>query len=227
MISIIIPTLNEAENLPRLLSHLRVEDAPAEIIVVDGGSGDGTARIAMDHGVRLLSSAAGRGRQLVAGAAAAKGDVLLFLHADSRFPKGGLERIDAVLESEPDIVGGNFRLLFDGGEAFSTWLNGFYAWIRSHGVYYGDSGIFVRRAVYEAIGGMRPLALMEDFDFTRRLEKSGKTCCIPDPPLVTSSRRFQCRHPAAIVFGWLKIHALFYLGVRSETLARLYNSARQ
>ena len=124
-------------------------------------------------------------------------------------------------------VGGNFRLLFDGNEPFSRWLNGFYAWIRSRGVYYGDSGVFVRRSVYEAIGGMRPLALMEDFDFIRRLEKSGRTCCIADPPLVTSSRRFHSRRPAAIVFGWLKIHALFYLGARSETLARLYNSARR
>lgn len=226
MISVVIPTLNEADNLPPLLHRLQVEPTPAEIVVVDGGSSDATARIAMDHGVRLLSSPAGRGRQLAAGAAAAKGEVLLFLHADSRFPKGGLGRIRAALDADPDIVGGNFRLLFDGNESFSRWLNGFYAWIRSHGVYYGDSGVFVRRSVYEAIGGMRPLALMEDFDFIRRLEKSGRTCCIADPPLVTSSRRFHSRRPAAIVFGWLKIHTLFYLGVRSETLARLYNSAR-
>ena len=226
MISVVIPTLNEADNLPPLLHRLQVEPTPAEIVVVDGGSSDATARIAMDHGVRLLSSPAGRGRQLAAGAAATKGEVLLFLHADSRFPKGGLGRIRAALDADPDVVGGNFRLLFDGNEPFSKWLNGFYAWIRSHGVYYGDSGVFVRRSVYEAIGGMRPLALMEDFDFIRRLEKSGRTCCIADPPLVTSSRRFHSRRPAAIVFGWLKIHALFYLGVRSETLARLYNSAR-
>ena len=226
MISVVIPTLNEADNLPPLLHRLQVEPTPAEIVVVDGGSSDATARIAMDHGVRLLSSPAGRGRQLAAGAAATKGEVLLFLHADSRFPKGGLGRIRAALDADPNVVGGNFRLLFDGNEPFSKWLNGFYAWIRSHGVYYGDSGVFVRRSVYEAIGGMRPLALMEDFDFIRRLEKSGRTCCIADPPLVTSSRRFHSRRPAAIVFGWLKIHALFYLGVRSETLARLYNSAR-
>lgn len=226
MISVVIPTLNEADNLPPLLHRLQVEPTPAEIVVVDGGSSDATARIAMDHGVRLLSSPAGRGRQLAAGAAATKGEVLLFLHADSRFPKGGLGRIRAALDADPDVVGGNFRLLFDGNEPFSKWLNGFYAWIRSHGVYYGDSGVFVRRSVYEAIGGIRPLALMEDFDFIRRLERSGRTCCIADPPLVTSSRRFHSRRPAAIVFGWLKIHALFYLGVRSETLARLYNSAR-
>ncbi|MCG8691676.1 MAG: TIGR04283 family arsenosugar biosynthesis glycosyltransferase [Minwuiales bacterium] len=226
MISVVIPTLNEADNLPPLLHRLQVEPTPAEIVVVDGGSSDATARIAMDHGVRLLSSPAGRGRQLAAGAAATKGEVLLFLHADSRFPKGGLGRIRAALDADPNVVGGNFRLLFDGNEPFSKWLNGFYAWIRSHGVYYGDSGVFVRRSVYEAIGGIRPLALMEDFDFIRRLERSGRTCCIADPPLVTSSRRFHSRRPAAIVFGWLKIHALFYLGVRSETLARLYNSAR-
>src|SRR3546814_1395795 len=104
--------------------------------------------------------------------------ILLFLHADSRFPAGGLGRIEETLAAAPEIGGGNFRLLFDGGDGFSRWLDGFYAFIRRHGFYYGDSAVFVRRSVYDALGGIRPIALMEDYDFVRRLEKAARTCCI-------------------------------------------------
>lgn len=227
MISIVIPTLNEASRLPKLLAQLARQKSPMEIIVVDGGSGDETVSIARRYGVRVLSSARGRGLQIRAGAAAARGDTLLFLHADSRFPNGGLARIAETLAADPAIAGGNFRLLFDGGDGFSAWLNGFYRWIRSHGLYYGDSAVFVRRPVYDALGGMRPIALMEDYDFNRRMERFGRTCCIDEPPLVTSSRRFRGRRPAAIVGGWLTIHALFYLGVSPDRLARLYDSERR
>ncbi|MFP6746297.1 MAG: TIGR04283 family arsenosugar biosynthesis glycosyltransferase [Alphaproteobacteria bacterium] len=227
MISIIIPTFNEAVNLPLLLEAIAGPGVPREILVIDGGSSDGTAEIAIRAGVVCLGSAPGRGRQLVAGAAAAGGDILLFLHADSRFPAGGLERIEEILAASPDIVGGNFALTFDGGDGFSRWLNGFYGWLRRRGIYYGDSGIFVRRAVYDAIGGLRPIALMEDYDFARRLEAAGPTCCIDDPALVTSARRFAGRRPVAIVLGWMVIHALYHLGISPDRLARLYNSQRR
>ncbi len=82
--------------------------------------------------------------------------------------------------------------------------------------------MFVRRDVYRALGGIRQIALMEDFDFTRRLERIGPTCCLEDPPLVTSSRRFEGRHPLAIVWGWLVIHALYYLKVSPDRLAQFY-----
>ena len=223
----IIPTLNEAAHLPRLLKSLRAQDRACEIVVVDGGSTDGTPEAARARGATLLSSAPGRGRQLAKGAGAAGGEVLLFLHADCRFPDGGLAAIETALSTSPGIVGGNFRLLFDGDDRFSRWLEGFYARIRSRGLYYGDSAVFVRREVYRALGGIRPIALMEDYDFTRRLERFGATCCIAEPPLVTSSRRFRGRHPAAIVWGWLELHALYHLGVAPERLADLYDSQRE
>jgi rSAM/selenodomain-associated transferase 2 len=222
MISVIIPTLNEERSLPALLSRLGEEQGGHEIIVVDGGSTDATARLARGHGVRVLTAPPGRGTQLCHGAGAASGTILLFLHADSIFPRGGLKRIETALVEEPRLVGGNFRLLFDGATPFSRWLIGFYARIRRIGLYYGDSGIFVRRQAYEALGGIRPMALMEDLDFVRRMERFGKTCCIIDPPLITSSRRFAGRRAPAIVFGWLKLHALFYLGVSPDRLAALY-----
>lgn len=227
MFTIVIPTLNEARRLPDLLATLHSEPEDKEIIVVDGGSQDGTLAIARKYGARTLSVEAGRGQQLAVGAAAAHGGVLLFLHADSRFPKGGLGKIADALATDRDLLGGNFRVLFDGDSDFARWLTGFYAWFRRHGLYYGDSAIFVRASIYHALGGIRPIALMEDYDFTRRLEKAGRTCCIDEPPLITSSRRFAGRHPVGIVCGWLWIHSLFALGVSPERLARLYDSTRR
>jgi len=227
LVSIIIPTLNEAANLGLLLDRLAGEPVPHEIIVVDGGSEDGTVDIAAAAEAHVLSAPRGRGQQVVAGADAASGDILLFLHADSRFPKGGLAAVARALETAPQAVGSNFRLLFDGDDDFSRWLDGFYARIRARGVYYGDSAIFVRRAVYDRLGGIRPIALMEDYDFVRRLEKAGKTVCIGDPALTTSSRHFDGRRKGAIIWGWIKIHLLFYLGVSPRVLAWLYDSERR
>jgi rSAM/selenodomain-associated transferase 2 len=223
MISVVIPTLGERAEIERLLGELARETTAHEVIVVDGGSADGTPEVATRLGVRLLRSARGRGRQLALGARAARGDTLLFLHADSRFPAGGLARIADALAADDRVGGGNFRVVFDGGTGFDRWLTGFYRWFRARGLYYGDSGVFVRRELYEAIGGIRPIALMEDYDFTRRLERAGATTCISEPPLVTSSRRFVGRRRAAIVFGWLAIHALYHIGVSPDRLARIYD----
>jgi len=227
MISIIIPAINEAARLAPLLQRLAAEQLDHEVIVIDGGSSDGTEKIARASGACVIQTGRGRGRQLFEGVKRARGKVLLFLHADSAFPPGGLGAIVHALASRPEAPGGNFRLLFDGGDGFSRWLDGFYAWLRARGIYYGDSGIFVRRDVFDRIGGIRPIPLMEDYDFVRRLEKAGDTLCIGEPALVTSSRRFRERHPVAIVMGWVWIHALYHLGVSPALLARLYDSDRR
>jgi len=224
VISIIIPTLDEERSLPPLLAAIHQERAAHEVIVVDGGSQDRTLEVARDRGVRTLVSRPGRGAAISNGAEASRGDVLFFLHADSTLPPGALDRINEVLSTDANINGGNFRLVFDADTSFSRWLTGFYAWIRLLGFYYGDSGIFVRRSVYEALGGFRPMPLMEDLDFVRRLERFGRTCCIKDPPLVTSSRRFERRHPLEIVYGWVKIHALYWLGVSPDRLVEIYRT---
>ena len=225
-VSIIIPTLNEAPRIASLVRSLRAIDPACEVIVVDGGSSDGTFERASDAGALASVSARGRGQQLAHGAQLASGDVLLFLHADTRLSPGATAALRRHL-AEAAVVGGNFRVLFDGGTAFARWLTGFYAWFRRFGIYYGDSAMFVRRSVYQEMGGIRPLDLMEDFDFARRLRRKGKTICIQEPPVVTSSRRFEGRRAPAIVAGWLVIHVLFYLRLKPTLLARLYDSSRQ
>jgi rSAM/selenodomain-associated transferase 2 len=210
--------------LQPLLIALGNEAAEHEIIVVDGGSNDGTVDIARANGATVLRLSAGRGAALSAGAQRARGDILFFLHADSTFPTRGLQRIEETLSADPSVLGGNFRVVFDGETWFSRWATRLYAQVRQLGFYYGDSGIFVRRSAYEALGGFRPIALMEDLDFVHRLERAGKTCCIDEPALITSSRRFDGRPPAEIISGLVKLHVLFWLGVSPDRLAEIYRT---
>lgn len=221
-VSVVMPTLDEAERIGALVASLNGESELAEVIVADGGSSDGTAALAAAKGARVITGACGRGAQLRAGAAAAHGEILLFLHADSVFPPGGIAAITAALDRAPEAPGGNFRVIFDGDRRFHHWLTRTYAWVRRFALYYGDSGIFVRRSVYDAIGGMKPMALMEDWDFVRRLERAGPTLFIDDPPLVTSSRKFAGQRPAAVIWGLTMMHFLYWFGVPPERLAQIY-----
>ncbi|WP_282606406.1 TIGR04283 family arsenosugar biosynthesis glycosyltransferase [Pelagibius sp. Alg239-R121] len=225
-ISIVIPTLNEAERIGKIVRDLRQQDPNCEIVVVDGSSEDRTREQAERAGAWAYVAPRGRGQQLALGTLRCTGDVILFLHADTHLPEGCLNAIKQQLE-DPDVIGGNFHTLFDGDTQFAEWLTDFYAWFRGHGLYYGDSAIFVRRRVYDAIGGIRPIALMEDYDFSRRLERHGKTVCIDLPAAETSSRRFEGRRPVAIVCGWVLIHALYHLGLPPSLLASLYDSSRK
>lgn len=223
MISVVVPALNEAEALPALLAALAAQYEAHEIIVADGGSTDATVAIAESAGARVVTGAQGRGAQLRAGAAAARGDMLWFLHADSRVAKGALYAVQQAL-ADPRTVGGNFKLLFAGERRFNRFMEWFYPQLRRLGMYYGDSGIFVRRTVYDALGGIKPLPLMEDYEFARRLNRAGHTVCLHEPPLVTSSRRFDGRGGVRILGFLLWIHILYWLGVSPAALARRYRS---
>jgi rSAM/selenodomain-associated transferase 2 len=226
VISVVIPCLNEAEALPGLLLALARESDAHDVIVADGGSTDASAEAARAGGARVMAAPRGRGAQLAVGAAAATGDVLWFLHADSKVAYGAMSALRRALAA-PGVVGGNFRVLFDGDTRFDRFMVWFYGTIRRFGLFYGDSGIFVRRDAYDAVGGMRALPLMEDHEFVRRLRRAGQLACVRFPPLVTSSRRFRGRHPVAIMSGWLAIHVLYAAGASPRLLARLYRATVQ
>lgn len=225
--SVIIPTLNEAHQIADRISHVRRLNKDAEIIVVDSASTDGTTDLARSAGASVhMSTEPGRGQQLKAGGEVAGGDVIIFLHADTNLPDTAFEAIDKEL-SDSSKIGGNFRVLFDGESDFAAWLNDFYAWFRSKGLYYGDSVIFLRRSVYQDLGGIMPYAVMEDFDLSRKMERLGGTVCIDDDPVITSSRRFKNRHPVAIFAGWCVLHGLYYIGLSTRTLGWVYDTKRR
>ena len=223
-LSVVIPTLNEAHSIGRTLDALAGAARGAEVIVVDGGSADGTVEIAQGRGALVITSERGRGAQMRAGACAARGHVLWFVHADTRPGSGCARQIEEALR-DPWVVAGNFDVLFDGrGRAarFLTWL---YPRLRLFGLCYGDSAIFVRREVYERIGGFRAFPVFEDLDLVRRLRRTGRVAHLPEK-VTTSSRRFEGRSFAVTFARWSLLQLLYWLGVRPRTLGRLYAPVR-
>jgi rSAM/selenodomain-associated transferase 2 len=222
LVSVVVPVLDEAAALPGLLDHLASLDGRFEAIVVDGGSTDGSAGIAADHpsAPLVLRAGGGRARQMNTGAAAARGDPIVFLHADTRLPARAYE---ALTSSSAD--GGNFAIHFDGGDRFSSVLGAWYRVQRRLGVYYGDSAIWLRRRSFEALKGFKELPIMDDYELARRLERGFRTACLPGP-VVTSSRRWRALGIPRTVLSWVVIRWLFLAGVPPATLARLYRRVR-
>lgn len=223
LVSIVIPTLDEAVALPGLLDHLATLPGRFELIIADGGSTDGTERIASEHPARprVVHAPRGRAVQMNAGAAVATGDPIVFLHADTRLPPTAWSSLAAATGAG----GGNFTLAFDGGDRFARVLGRWYGAQRRLGVFYGDSAIWVRRAAFEALGGFRPLPIMEDHDLARRLTRGFRTVCLPGPA-VTSARRWRSLGIVRTVTSWVAIRWLFLAGVSPERLARLYRRVR-
>jgi rSAM/selenodomain-associated transferase 2 len=224
LLSIIIPALNEARDIGATLAAAARVKGLTEVVVVDGGSADGTAEVARACGARVVASARGRGAQMHAGALAARGDVLWFLHADTLAPADAAACIARAL-ADARAVGGNFRIRFDGASGASRFLTWLYPRLRLLGLAYGDSGFFVRRAAYERAGGFKPFPIFEDLDLLRALWRQGRfvqaEACV-----VTSSRRFEGRSFALIFARWSLLQTLYWLGVSPYTLARLYANVR-
>lgn len=218
-LSVVVPALNAARDLRRTLATVQ---AAHEVIVVDGGSTDDTASIAREAGARLLSCEPGRGRQLMTGAARATGDWLLFLHADTR--------LDENWESEASAFAGDpanarraaaFRFALDSAAPQARRLEAMVAWrTRALRLPYGDQGLLISREFYEALGGYRPLPLMEDVDLVRRI---GRRRIVPlSTGAVTSAERWQRE-------GWrrrslrnLACLGLYFAGLSPRAIRRLY-----
>lgn len=225
MISIIVPALNEAAHIGRTVCALRDLEGETEILVVDGGSDDETARVALEAGATVFKSARGRGTQQHAGALKALGEILWFVHADTIPPPYATADIVKAL-NDVRVVGGNFGLVFDGPSRAARQLTAIYPLLRRLNLCYGDSGIFVRRAAYRAAGGFSPLALFEDLDLLRRLRKQGRFVHL-DTRILTSSRRFENRNFAIMWSHWTALQILYWAGVHPNFLARFYPHARQ
>jgi rSAM/selenodomain-associated transferase 2 len=217
MISVVIPTLNAAATLGPCLAAVAEAD---EIIVVDGGSTDATAAIAEASGARLVCSPRGRGAQLSAGAAAAKGDWLLFLHADTRLAPGWREAAGRHIGLSPGKAA-CFRFRLDSDERPARLVEaGVALRVRMLGLPYGDQGLLVSRRLYDSAGGYRALALMEDVDLVRRI--GGRRIERLPADAVTSAERWRRD-------GWLRRSArnlvclaLYRCGMSAERVARLY-----
>jgi rSAM/selenodomain-associated transferase 2 len=227
LVSILVPTLDEERELPALLHALASMPGRWEVVVADGGSRDATLAIARAHlapRVVVVEAPGGRAAQLNAAARVATGDVLLFLHADSRLPCDAYASLAEAWRT-PEVAGGNFALRFDGDGVFERTLGAIYRVQRRHGFYYGDSSVWVRREAFDALGGYREIPVMDDYDLVRRMERSGHTRCLPGPA-TTSARRWHAMGIPRTVLAWVVIRWLYVAGVSPQRLAKLYRVVR-
>lgn len=225
-LSVVIPTLNESRRIAATVAAVAARDGVEEIVVVDGGSEDDTAERAAQAGARVVTAPRGRARQLNAGAAAATGDTLLFLHADAELPDDAVAIIEATL-SRPEVIAGAFR----------TWhvperWSGRRGWLlhladlrsRYSQLPYGDQGLFLRAADFERAGGFPELELMEDLAFARRLRRLGRVH-ICRQSMRVSGRRFE----SAPLYQTLLVNVfpfLYAMGVPPRVLVRMYGNPR-
>ena len=234
-VSVIVPVRNDAQALASLLTHLRASDEIEVIVSAASPLDDATRRLRSDRpDVTWLETAPGRGIQMNAGASRATGQWLLFLHADSALPPAWFAEFrDLARPAKPvisgpaqeeDIVGGAFKFALDSDAWQARWLErAVAARVKLFNLPYGDQGIFVRRAVFQHLGGFAPIPLMEDVELVQRLKRAGRlrhlTLSLP-----TSARRWERE-------GWFRRSArnlvtlsLYWLGVSPERLARRYYS---
>ena len=223
-ISIIIPVLNEAKNIQDALVLLQnyVVSSDIEIIVVDGGSTDQTVSIAKELGVIVIDSPAmGRANQMNAGAAIAQGDILLFLHADTKLPNNYDRSIENTL-TQPNVIAGAFELAIDSQQKSLRLIEALVK-MRSHlcSLPYGDQALFMKRSTFDNVGGFPDLAIMEDFALVKQLKRHGKIAIAP-AAVTTSSRRWDKLGVWRTTLINQLIIVGYYLGVSPNKLRKFY-----
>ena len=223
-VSVIIPTYNEEINLLRLLPQLLALPFAPEIIVSDGGSSDGTLRVAEKFKTKITCLAKGRGPQLNAGAQLAENDVLLFLHADSTLPESSYTAMLEALNSDPGLKGGAFR--FSLGNSKGGWprIYAFNVHLRCKlfNLPYGDQGYFIRRSSWEDGLQFLHIPLMEDVEWWERLQGKVKMQILPCP-LITSARRFEQRGYLKSAIRNLSLLMRYKIGVSPSKLVKEYD----
>jgi len=220
-LSIIVPVLDEAANIVALQALAPLRARGAEIIVVDGGSADDTAALAAPFADRVLASARGRATQMNAGAASARGDVLLFLHADTRLPADA-ERLILEGLAQSRRAWGRFDVTIEGGHPLFPII----AWFmntrsRLTGIATGDQAMFVRRDAFAAAGGFPEIALMEDIAFARRLKRVSRPVCLR-ARVITSGRRWEKRGVLRTILLMWRLRLAYFFGARPDNLAQQY-----
>lgn len=225
LISIIIPVLNEREALCRHLPWLQpLRGEEHEIVLVDGGSTDGGAEEAVDLVDQLITAPPGRAGQMNAGAAVARGEILLFLHIDTVLPENAASLVQRALQS-PAALWGRFDVRLSGQRPVFRRIERMINWrSRWNGIATGDQAIFVRRSAFEKLGGYPDIPLMEDVALSRVLRRHSRPCCLTQP-VITSSRRWERNGVlrTVLLMWWLRL--LYRLGVSPARLHELYYGA--
>jgi rSAM/selenodomain-associated transferase 2 len=224
-LSVIVPMLNEAASIARTLKAIGIGAPDAEIIVVDGGSTDDSVEVARPLCDVVISATRGRALQMNSGAARASGNALVFVHADTIVPVSFASDIEAAL-ADPEVVGGRFDLRLDDPRPLCVLIGALIS-IRSRisrtGT--GDQAIFVRKNIFESLGGFPDMAICEDLDFSRRLKRIGRVACLRSK-VMTSARRWRKGGIMRTVIRMWTIRSLYLAGVSPTRLARMYSDVR-
>ena len=233
-ISVIIPTLNEEQTITTTLAHTAALGFD-ELIVVDGGSIDTTSAHLESYRLSAQSSALspvywvtappGRARQMNEGAKVGRGEVFLFLHADTQLPHDAKTVINTTL-ADQRIVGGRFDVQFDRLSMWGTIISSTMNWrSRLSGLATGDQALFVRRSIFEQMGGFTDMPLMEDIEFSRRLKRKGRTAALT-ATVTTSFRRWEQQGPLRTILLMWTLRFLYGIGVSPSYLAHWYKTVR-